>query len=123
MNYSPEIKHMPFIQTLTSIIVVAIENKRFASELLEQEVQQKELPVAGEMQKLLFPLEFPKTKYIEVAARYEPKHLVGGDYYDFFPQEDGSMYVVCGDATGHGLNAGMMVSITKAGLYLSLIHI
>jgi len=27
------------------------------------------------------------------------------------------MYVVCGDATGHGLNAGMMVSITKAGLY------
>ena len=45
---------MPFIQTLTSIIVVA-ENKRFASELLEQEVQKKEIQVAGEMQKLLFP--------------------------------------------------------------------
>ena len=41
------------------------------------------------------------------------------DYYDFFPQDDGSIYVVVGDATGHGLNAGMMVSITKAGLYAS----
>ena len=30
---------------------------------------------------------------------------------------DGSLYVVCGDATGHGMTAGMMVSITKAGLY------
>ncbi len=25
--------------------------------------------------------------------------------------------MVCGDATGHGMTAGMMVSITKAGLY------
>ena len=46
---------MPFIQTLTSIIVVAIENKRFSNELLEQEIQKKEMQVAGEMQKLLFP--------------------------------------------------------------------
>ena len=34
---------MPFIQTLTSIIVVAIENKRFSNELLEQEIQKKEM--------------------------------------------------------------------------------
>ncbi len=26
------------------------------------------------------------------------------------------LYVVVGDATGHGMTAGMMVSITKAGL-------
>ena len=31
---SPGIKHMPFIQTLASIIVVAIENKRYSKELL-----------------------------------------------------------------------------------------
>ena len=39
VNISPGIKHMPFIQTLASIIVVAIENKRFSNELLEQESQ------------------------------------------------------------------------------------
>ena len=41
---------------------------------------------------------------------------VGGDYYDFFEMDDGSFYAVCGDATGHGSQSGMMVSITKAGL-------
>ena len=42
---------------------------------------------------------------------------MGGDYYDFFEQEDGSIYLVTGDATGHGMTAGMMVCITKAGLH------
>ena len=41
---------------------------------------------------------------------------VGGDYYDFFQLDDCSFYAVCGDATGHGSQSGMMVSITKAGL-------
>jgi serine phosphatase RsbU (regulator of sigma subunit) len=41
---------------------------------------------------------------------------VGGDYYDFFPQPDGVIFSVCGDATGHGVTSGMMVSVTKAGL-------
>ncbi|MCP4148178.1 MAG: serine/threonine-protein phosphatase, partial [bacterium] len=39
---------------------------------------------------------------------------VGGDYYDFRVQEDGSLVVVISDATGHGLKAGTMVSITKS---------
>ena len=41
---------------------------------------------------------------------------MGGDYYDFFQQEDGSLYTICGDATGHGTPSGMLVSITKAGI-------
>jgi serine phosphatase RsbU (regulator of sigma subunit) len=41
---------------------------------------------------------------------------VGGDYYDFFQQPDGSLYTICGDATGHGTPSGMLVSITKAGI-------
>ena len=45
---------MPFIQTLTSIIVVAIENKRFASELLEQEVQKKEIQVVEKCRNYYF---------------------------------------------------------------------
>jgi len=38
---------MPFIQTLASIIVVAIENKRYSKELLEQEVNKKEMELAS----------------------------------------------------------------------------
>lgn len=115
-KYSPDIKHMPFIQTLTSIIVVAIENKRFANELLEQEVQKKEIQVAGEMQKLLFPLKFPKNKFIEVAARYEPKHLVGGDYYDFIVLNDFEYFFCIADVSGKGVAAALLMSNFQANL-------
>ena len=69
------------------------------------------------VQENLIPKVLPNSKKLKIFSFYKPHFTLGGDYYDFFLQDDGSMYVVCGDATGHGLNAGMMVSITKAGLY------
>ena len=116
LSFNPGIKHMPFIQTLTSIIVVAIENKRFSNELLEQEIQKKEMQVAGEMQKLLFPLNFPKNKYIEVAARYEPKHLVGGDYYDFIVLNEEEYFFCIADVSGKGVAAALLMSNFQANL-------
>jgi serine phosphatase RsbU (regulator of sigma subunit) len=41
---------------------------------------------------------------------------VGGDYYDFFPQANGKLFMAIGDATGHGVGSGLMVAITKASL-------
>ena len=84
---------------------------------LEEERRTQELEQAREFQMSLIPQSPPNHPDYDIALHMKTSTEVGGDYYDFFPQEDGSMYVVCGDATGHGLNAGMMVSITKAGLY------
>ena len=84
---------------------------------LEEERRIKELDQAREFQMSLIPQTPPDHPDYDIALHMKTSTEVGGDYYDFFPQEDGSMYVVCGDATGHGLYAGMMVSITKAGLY------
>ena len=84
---------------------------------LEEERRVKELEEARDFQMSLIPQSPPPHPDYDIAFHMRTSTEVGGDYYDFFPQEDGSMYVVCGDATGHGLNAGMMVSITKAGLY------
>jgi serine phosphatase RsbU (regulator of sigma subunit) len=39
---------------------------------------------------------------------------VGGDYYDFRVDPDGSLVVAIGDATGHGVAAGTMVTAVKA---------
>jgi len=84
---------------------------------LEEERRIKELEQARDFQMSLIPQTPPDHPDYDIALHMKTSTEVGGDYYDFFPQDDGSMYVVCGDATGHGLNAGMMVSITKAGLY------
>ena len=84
---------------------------------LEEERRIEELAQARDFQMSLIPQIPPDHPDYDIALHMKTSTEVGGDYYDFFPQDDGSLYVVCGDATGHGLNAGMMVSITKAGLY------
>ena len=116
ISISPGIKHMPFIQTLASIIVVAIENKRFSNELLEQEINKREMEFAAEMQKLLFPTKLPSNKYIDVAARYEAKHLVGGDYYDFLMLNDEEYFFCIADVSGKGVSAALLMSNFQAKL-------
>ena len=113
---SPGIKHMPFIQTLASIIVVAIENKRFSLELIEQELDKKEMEMAAEMQKLLFPTNLPNDENIDVAARYESKHLVGGDYYDFIPLNNEEYLFCIADVSGKGVSAALLMSNFQAKL-------
>ena len=83
---------------------------------LEEERRHQEMDQAREFQESLIPQMPPDHPDYEFAFHLKTSTEVGGDYYDFFPQEDGSLYVVVGDATGHGMTAGMMVSITKAGL-------
>ena len=116
LQISPTIKHMPFIQTLTNIIIVAIENKRFANKSIEQERTNKELEMAKEMQQLLFPSKLPSNNRLEVGAHYESKHLVGGDYYDFIKLNN-EEYVLCiADVSGKGMGAAIVMSNFQANL-------
>ena len=52
---SPIIKHLRFIQTLSNIITVAIENKRLFQESLRQEALKREMELASRMQNMLIP--------------------------------------------------------------------
>ena len=79
-------------------------------------VVQKELNAARELQLSMLPKELPKTENYEVAFHMRTASEVGGDYYDYTEHEDGSLSVVIGDATGHGMSAGTMVSVMK-GLF------
>jgi sigma-B regulation protein RsbU (phosphoserine phosphatase) len=54
---SPVLKHLNFIQTFSSIIIVAIENIRLFNESLRQEALKKELELAARMQTALIPRE------------------------------------------------------------------
>ena len=66
-----------FIQALSNIIIVAIENKKLARKQLEQEMIRRELEIAGNVQKFLFPKKLPYTDEIKVSAFYKPHHTIG----------------------------------------------
>ena len=92
--------------------------RRLQARAMEEQHREAELEEARQFQLDMLPKETPDDLGLDIAATIQTASEVGGDYYYYFPQEDKkSLYVVVGDATGHGMTAGMMVSITKAGLY------
>jgi len=92
--------------------------RRLQAHAMEEQHREEELEEARQFQLDMLPKTTPDMLNLDIAATIQTASEVGGDYYDFFPQSNGeSLYVVVGDATGHGMTAGMMVSITKAGLY------
>ena len=111
------------IITAVGLILVAIgiylNGKRKQRERLrqiEEDRKNNELAAARDLQMSMLPKENPKRADLDIATFIRSSTEVGGDYYDFFPQPDGGLFSVCGDATGHGVTSGMMVSVTKAGL-------
>jgi len=79
---SPVLKHLNFIQTISNIIIVAIENIRLQKERLKQEALKKELELAARMQKMLIPdsRQMPRRPEVTVYGFYYPHYEVGGDY-------------------------------------------
>ncbi len=115
---SPTIKHLHFIQTLTNVIFVAIENKRLFKENLKQERLKKELEMASKMQEMLIPKSetLPKNKYFAIEAFYFPHFEVGGDYYDFEILSEKELFFCIADVSGKGMSAALLMSNFQANL-------
>lgn len=111
-NLEPD--HFSFAQTLTNIIAVAVENKRLVKQNIIKERISKELEVASEMQKLLFPSDLPSNRKMDLSAKYVPRHAIGGDYYDFIPLGD-EEYIICiADVSGKGISAALLMANFQA---------
>ncbi len=115
---SPIIKHLRFIQTLSNIITVAIENKRLFQESLIQEALKKEMELASKMQNMLIPTseKLPSHEFIRMQAFYHPHFEVGGDYYDVIQLSDQDVGFCIADVSGKGISAAILMSNFQANL-------
>ncbi len=115
---SPVIKHLHFIQTLSNIIVVAIENIRLNEENIRQAAIKRELELASKLQEMLIPdpSTLPATGAMIVSAFYHPHMDVGGDYYDFIELGNNEFgFCIC-DVSGKGISAAIIMSNFQANL-------
>jgi sigma-B regulation protein RsbU (phosphoserine phosphatase) len=115
---SPVLKHLTFIQTISNIIIVAIENIRLHKESLRQEALKKELELAARMQKMLIPdnHHMPRSPEIIVNGFYYPHYEVGGDYYDCIKLSDTKTGLCIADVSGKGISAAILMSNFQASL-------
>ena len=105
-----------FVQTLSNIVIVAIENKKLARQQLQQEALNREMEIAQQVQLLLFPKKLPDTATLKVVAGYFPHHSIGGDYYDFVHISESEFLLCIADVSGKGIPAALLMSNFQASL-------
>jgi serine phosphatase RsbU (regulator of sigma subunit) len=132
VSLAPRLGDLPYSsedeQLLMSVAgpaALAIENARLVERMIaeaglrqeleaENEIRAKELEEARQLQLSMLPQSLPRLPLLEIAACMKPATEVGGDYYDFHLSDDAVLTVAVGDATGHGLKAGTLVTATKS---------
>lgn len=91
-----------------------------ALELVDRIRVRDELEVARELQAELLPHSPPSLPGYRFAHSYRTANEVGGDYYDITPLPDGRVALMVGDASGHGMAAGLVMAIANATLQTAL---
>lgn len=105
-----------YIQTIASIIAVAIENKKLFRAHMKQKLMKSELEMAGQMQTMLIPGKLPDDERISLAGIYLPHQEVGGDYYDYIQlSADESLFCI-GDISGKGVAAALLMANFQASV-------
>jgi PAS domain S-box-containing protein len=95
-------------------LVEDITERRTAElKLLENE---SEILAAQEIQRRLLPHHSPDLPGFDIAGDAFAAAFAGGDYYDYLPLRDGSLLLVIGDASGHGLGPAMVMVLVYAHL-------
>jgi integral membrane sensor domain MASE1 len=102
---------------LTALVLAAVVTQR-------QHVEDSLEHIASTLQESLLPHP-PEIPGVEVAVDFRPvgeRHLVGGDFYDWFRNDDGTWAVTIGDVVGKGPAAAATAALARHTLRMASIQ-
>jgi len=85
-----------------------LEDKAHLADSLEASIK-----IAVDRQRRLLPSKTPEIPNCEIALTYRPAQRVSGDFYDFIDMGQGRIGIAIGDVAGHGIEAGILMGMTK----------
>ncbi len=109
-------EQLNYIQTISSVIAVAIENKKLFRSQMKQKFFKSEMEMAGQMQIMLIPGTLPNDERISMAGTYLPHQEVGGDYYDYIELNSDECIFCIADISGKGVAAALLMASFQASL-------
>lgn len=80
-----------------------------------------EMDLARRIQKGLLPKRLPQRPWLHLDAWQETADATGGDYYDVMDAPQGSLDLIVGDVSGHGIASALLMSAVRA--YLRALHL
>ncbi|MGA8655101.1 MAG: GAF domain-containing SpoIIE family protein phosphatase [Chthoniobacterales bacterium] len=93
-----------------NMVATAITKLRAIDREREQQLLERDLILATEIQHSFLPDVLPSTNLLSLAAHYRPARVIAGDFYDVFERNPGEFYFVLGDVSGKGISAALMMA-------------
>ena len=99
----------PGREAVDSIVRGALTTPAIMTEAARQENE-----IASRVQASILPGEID-VEGLAISAQMLPAEVVGGDYYDIIPVDDGC-WLAIGDVAGHGLAAGVIMLMIQSAV-------
>jgi len=107
-------EHERTLITLAAQVAISIENARLYQTVRSQERQlELDIAMAREVQLRLLPSTAPVWTNAEMAVRFLPARVIGGDLYDFVWYGPGRMAIVLGDVSGKAAPAALFAALVS----------
>jgi phosphoserine phosphatase RsbU/P len=127
ISLGPRLSDLPYAQEDKRLLLVVanqmatfIENMELISRMVEEERTARELEMAAEVQRHLFPADGLEDDALEIYGTCLPALGVGGDYYDYFDIDDRRTGIAIADVAGKGIAAALLMSTVQASLRCQL---
>lgn len=108
------------ISVLALQCAVALQRIMDVEALLQAEHLHDEIRVAREIQMSGLPDDMPPLAGYDGAGLFLPTDQTGGDLFDFVPVGDQGMFLLLGDATGHGIGPALSATQVRAMIRVAL---
>ena len=102
------------LKTLADQAAITVDLVKLHDLLGEQRRLEQELEIAREFQTMLLPRQCPDIEGYEFGALNESALTVGGDFYDFFPIDEGHWGIVIGDVSGKGIPGSLIMAMVRS---------
>jgi serine phosphatase RsbU (regulator of sigma subunit) len=93
---------------------ISIQKAVLHKQLLEQELINKQLETAREVQSRLFPHSQPNLSGYDIAGICLPAYEIGGDYFDYIPLSRKRLGLAVADVSGHGISSALVMTAFRA---------
>ena len=90
------------------------ELKEAQAQIIEKAVLDRELAFARRIQQSILPSTTPQIDGFEFGTLMVPSRMVGGDFFDFVPLEDGKLGIAVADVTDKGVPAAIFMAVVRS---------
>lgn len=105
---------------LAAQAAVVLHRARIIETMIATERLDREITVARDVQMGTLPKTMPEIEGYGFAGAFSPTDQTGGDLYDVVELAEGRLFLLMGDATGHGIGPALSATQVRAMLRVAL---